>query len=44
MGNSYIIVFSNWMTATFGAALAIAIPIICWAIQAIGKFFVFKKN
>jgi len=43
MGNSYIIVFSNWMTATFGAALAIAIPIICWAIQAIGKFFVFKK-
>ena len=43
MGNSYIVVFSNWMTGMFGAALAIAIPIICWAIQAIGKFFVFKK-
>ncbi|MBQ6520415.1 MAG: hypothetical protein IJI14_17000 [Anaerolineaceae bacterium] len=43
MQHSYIIVFSNWLVDHYGIALSIAIPIICWFVQAVGKFFVFKK-
>lgn len=43
MGNNYIIVFRNYVVANYGLALAIAVPVICWFVQAIGKFFVFKK-
>ena len=43
MENSYIGTFVNWLTGTYGVTMAIVIPLLCWAVQAVGKFFVFKK-
>ncbi len=43
MENSYIANFINRLVEQYGTTLVIVIPIICWVVQAIGKFFVFKK-
>ena len=43
MENSYIANFINRLAGQYGTTLVIVIPIICWAVQAVGKFFVFKK-
>lgn len=43
MENSYIAVFFNRLVEQYGTTLVIVLPIICWAVQAVGKFFVFKK-
>ena len=43
MENSYIGNFINRLVGQYGTTLVIVIPIICWAVQAVGKFFVFRK-
>lgn len=43
MQNSYIVVFVNWLAEYYGMMLVITISLLCWALQAVGKFFVFKK-
>ena len=43
MGNSYFSMFVDWLTVQYGITLVIVVSVACWALQAIGKFFVFKK-
>ncbi len=43
MGNSYIGVFFNWLTGKFGTTTVIVVMLLCWAVQAVGKYLIFKK-
>ena len=43
MESSYLSNFVNSAIVAYGVTLVIVLPIICWAVQAVGKFFVFKK-
>ena len=43
MENSYIANIINRLVGQYGTTLVIVVPIICWFIQAVGKFLVFKK-
>lgn len=43
MESSYLSNFVNSAIVAYGTTIVIVIPIICWAVQAVGKFFVFKK-
>ena len=43
MGSSYLSNFVNSAITAYGVTMVIIIPIICWAVQAVGKFFIFKK-
>ena len=43
MEYSYISTFFNWLTATYELTLVIVVAAFCYILQAIGKFFVFKK-
>ena len=43
MEGSYLSNFVNSAVAAYGAAIVVLIPLICWALQAVGKFLVFKK-
>ncbi len=43
MGSGYVSNIVNRLIATYGTTMVIVVPIICWAVQAVGKFLVFKK-
>ena len=43
MGSGYVSNIVNRLIETYGTTMVIVVPIICWAVQAVGKFLVFKK-